>query len=125
MRPSSSCPRGTEGGPVHSSGHATGAQRAREPARRGAPGERSWQPTRTERARWAALAYFVVAAAVFFRSRRIFQCCLIFICLRRCLLLLRAIGAPVARVAERRLLAEAAGGRHAQAQPPEPRGTPM
>ena len=41
--------------------------------------------------------YFVVAAAAFLRSRRFFQCCLIFICLRRCLLLLRAIPAPLAR----------------------------
>ena len=40
--------------------------------------------------------YFVgeAAAVAFFRSRRFFQCCLIFICLRRCLLLLRAIASP-------------------------------
>jgi len=42
----------------------------------------------------AAGDYFGVAVAAFFRSWRFFQCCLIFIRLRWCLLLLRAILAP-------------------------------
>ena len=57
---------------------------------RGADGSAGRMPRPTRR----GCGYFAVAAAAFFRSRRFFQCCLIFIRLRRCLLLLRAIASP-------------------------------